>query len=319
MDHYLNLPPEEHVELFEADHSKYSQKRDYPVLISHDNGCGKIHDAAAATLSLKGFDFKNDIFLLFIIKSICASTLQRASIRTAWSNETWIKENLGVNTKRFFLIGDCTTNEERQKVLQENKNHNDILQWKFHDSFRNLTLKDCLFLQWFTRFCRNVPYVFKGDDDVFVNPKKLLKLLRGVELKRRNNFIQGSVLFHSKRITDTKSKYYVSSNIYGRKLYPPYVSGGSFVMSNRMAVRLFRASLNARIIPIDDAFLGILLRNIGVKPQDDRTFGNFPDKTNSSACQIVNHYKTFHSLSPKRITEMWKIFTEPNASQCAQK
>jgi hypothetical protein len=48
----------------------------------------------------------------------------------------------------------------------------------------------------------------------------------------------GSVLYPSPRITDARSKYYVSEKLWPEKYYPPYVSGGGFIMSAVMAARV---------------------------------------------------------------------------------
>ena len=50
--------------------------------------------------------------------------------------------------------------------------------------------------------------------------------------------LTGSVLYPSPRITNPKSKYYVPASLYGEKYYPPYVSGGGFVMSSLVAKRM---------------------------------------------------------------------------------
>ena len=48
----------------------------------------------------------------------------------------------------------------------ENKEHHDILQWDFSDTFFNLTLKQVLFLEWMERNCPNARFLLNGDDDM---------------------------------------------------------------------------------------------------------------------------------------------------------
>jgi len=177
-------------------------------------------------------------------------------------------------------------------------------------------LKDNLFLQWFAKYCQNVPYIFKGDDDVFVNTENIVEFLKDLSIQKRLSLFRGSVLYTSERVDDPSNRYYVNKSIYSKSLYPPYVSGDSFVMSNLMAINLFQASLKARIIPIDDAYLGILLRKIGLKPQDDQRFGNW-NKPNSTIniCKL-SKLKTFHGVYPKKMLEMWKNLMQLNNSKC---
>ena len=62
-----------------------------------------------------------------------------------------------------------------QKQLQtEQRVHNDVIQHNFVDSFANLTLKTGFALKWVMgNNCSRAKFVFKTDDDTFVNPGKL--------------------------------------------------------------------------------------------------------------------------------------------------
>ena len=314
MDRDLSLPPEVPVRPTSNEPIlEYSQRRDYKALVKHDEVCGA-DGGSAADLKLENFNYASDIFMLMVIKSACGLQTRRDAIRHTWGNETWIEKNVGVKVKRFFLLGDCTSEQERKAVVEEDRKFNDILQWKFFDSFRNLTLKDCLFLQWYARTCQNVPYIFKGDDDVFVNVKNIVKLLKEMPVSKRDDLFLGSVLRGSPRILDPSWKYYVSYNLYPNKYYPPYVSGGGFVMSNKIAVRLFQTTLKTRIIPIDDAFLGILLKQMGVEPQSDKTFKSWGMKV-SDICRLAK-IKTFHKMLPNRLLEVWQEYIKLNISDC---
>ena len=314
MDRDLTLPPEVPTRPDSKEPIlQYSQQRDYKALLSHDDKCGN-GSHAAADLNLKNFNYETDIFLIMVIKSSCALKQRRDAVRKTWGDEEKIKETVGVNIRRLFLLGDCTSDSIRNEVIAENEKYGDLLVWNFFDSFRNLTLKDCLFLQWYSRWCRNVPYIFKGDDDVFVNTKNIVQYLKELPVDKRKNLFLGSVLRGSPRILDPKWKYYVSYNLYPEKIYPPYVSGGGFIMSNSMAARLFRATLTTRIIPIDDAFLGILLKKIGVEPQNDKTFKSWGMKK-TNVCRLAK-IKTFHKVSPEQLLQYWKEYSELDISKC---
>ena len=43
----------------------------------------------------------------------------------------------------------------------------------FHDTYLNLTLKTSFLLKWVSNSCEQAKFVFKVDDDVFVNPEKM--------------------------------------------------------------------------------------------------------------------------------------------------
>ena len=61
----------------------------------------------------------------------------------------------------------------------------------------------------------------------------------------------GSVLYPSPRIDEPRSKYYVSEKLWPEKYYPPYVSGGGFIMSYVMAIKIFEERFETRRAPIE--------------------------------------------------------------------
>jgi len=316
MDPYVRLPlpvpvrPESKEPIL-----AYSQKRDYDIIISQPTKCGH-GKKSAAVMTFENFDFEHDIFLLMVVKSSCALRDRRNAVRQSWGDEKWASDHLGVQTRLIFLLGRCTKPELSKKVLEESDQFGDLLQWDFHDSFRNLTLKEVLFLQWFSRFCRNVPYIFKGDDDVFVNTRNIVHYLRQeVNRDQRKDLFVGSRLEGSPRILDPTWKYYVSYNLYPDKYYPPYVSGGGFLMSSDVAVRLFQASLHLRIFPIDDAFVGTLLKSIGINPKNDDRFKSWGMKE-PDACHLSKVF-TFHKSFPATLIRQWQGVNNLKNGQCS--
>lgn len=79
----------------------------------------------------------------------------------------------------------------------------------------------------------------QGDDDVFVNMQNIVDFLLSLSPEKGKNLFTGSVLYPSPRIKDPKSKYYVPSKLWPEKYYPPYVSGGGFLMSSVVAKKIF--------------------------------------------------------------------------------
>lgn len=89
--------------------------------------------------------------IILAIKSLAQNTAERDAIRRTWGNETLIAK---YPTKRVFLLGrPQTATESQQEIEDESNKYGDILQGDFEDSFQNLTLKDYLFLSWFSEKC----------------------------------------------------------------------------------------------------------------------------------------------------------------------
>ena len=76
--------------------------------------------------------------------------------------------NLAVMT---YLIKSMKFHEIENSIQKEEMDYDDILRGNFEESFLNLTLKEKLWINWFTSFCRS-DFVFKGDEpdvDIMVN------------------------------------------------------------------------------------------------------------------------------------------------------
>lgn len=82
------------------------------------------------------------VFLLLVIKSSPRNYERRELVRRTWGRERRVK---GAQLRLLFLVGTAPDPLEARKVNQllamEARVHGDILQWDFHDSFFNLTLK----------------------------------------------------------------------------------------------------------------------------------------------------------------------------------
>lgn len=223
--------------------------------------------------------------------------------------------------KRVFLLAD-SQNKYYEPLLQEEFNeYHDILQGDFIDSFRNLTLKDIMFLNWQQVYCPSVQFIFKGDDDVFVNIFNVLKYIESQNTETQRNLFTGSVLYPSPRITNPKSKYYVSSNLWSEKYYPPYVSGGGFIMSSYIAAQIFEVMKILPIIPIDDAFVGICLEKIGINPINHKGFKSWGLRRGSKDICVFRDVMTLHKLDPEEMNRSWDLLLESFISppkQCSQ-
>lgn len=134
--------------------------RYFPMLLNHPEKCAD-----------------GDVHLLVVIKSVAEQHDRREAVRKTWGQELSVD---GKTIRTVFLLGTPTSDTRNlQKLLEyEDVIYRDILQWDFMDTFFNLTLKEVNFLRWFSIYCPQVQFIFKGDDDVFVNTRNLLELIR---------------------------------------------------------------------------------------------------------------------------------------------
>ncbi|KAG7456849.1 hypothetical protein MATL_G00240210 [Megalops atlanticus] len=280
----------------------YRHCKHFPMIINHPEKCGE------------------EIYLLMVIKSIITQHDRREVIRQTWGREQVID---GKKVKTLFLLGVPSSEEEKahhQKLLEyENFIYGDILQWDFMDTFFNLTLKETHFLKWFHMYCHDVRYIFKGDDDVFVNVPNIFEYLASTSAE---NLFVGDVLFRAKPIRKKENKYYIPQALYNKTHYPPYAGGGGFLMEGALARKLSGACETLDLYPIDDVFLGMCLEVLRVAPIKHnafKTFGLVKDKSsrlNREPC-FFKSMIVVHKLLPPDLLQMWKMVHSDLV--CAQK
>lgn len=270
--------------------------RYFPMLINHPEKCadGEVH-------------------LLMVVKSVIEQHDRREAVRKTWGREHTVD---GKKIRTLFLLGSPTTGKDTknlQKLIEyEDLIYGDILQWDFMDTFFNLTLKEVNFLKWFDIYCPDVQFIFKGDDDVFVNTRNLLELVGfKVEESKEADLFVGDTISKAIPIRNRQSKYYIPKELYD-KPYPPYVGGGGFLMSSQLARRLFVVSEDLELYPIDDVFLGMCLQKLHLSPElhpGFRTFGitrRRVSSMNSEPCFYKNLI-VVHKLSAQELLKMWSV------------
>ncbi|XP_078414400.1 UDP-GlcNAc:betaGal beta-1,3-N-acetylglucosaminyltransferase 7, like [Cetorhinus maximus] len=273
----------------------YRHCRYFPLLLNHPEKCsgpGPPH-------------------LLIVVKSVVEQHDRRAAVRKTWGRERILD---GRSIRTVFLLGTPAAGKDRrnlQKLLEfEDRLFGDILQWDFMDTFFNLTLKEVNFLKWFDIYCRRTQFIFKGDDDVFVNTENLLEFLSSQsEGPRRDSLFVGDIISRALPIRNHQSKYFIPKQLHDQP-YPPYAGGGGFLMASALARRLLAASEDIQLYPIDDVYLGMCLQKVGVEPQLHyafRTFGIVKRRVspmNSDPCFYKN-LVVIHKLSPEGLLQMW--------------
>ncbi|KAM4577711.1 beta-1,3-galactosyltransferase 1 [Odontesthes bonariensis] len=146
---------------------------------------------------------------------------------------------------------------------QESRLHGDIIQMDFMDTYQNLTIKTLMMMKWLATHCPHASYAMKVDADIFVNVEHLIQRLKG---SPRLGFITGSVIRDGGPRRDPGSKWYLPEELYPEDSFPPYVSGAGYVFSSDLAGRISWASRFVRAIPLEDVYVGLCLRVLGVQP-----------------------------------------------------
>lgn len=212
----------------------------------------------------------NVTFLAWVVTSYAADPTARSALRRAYTDE----ELQALGIRRVFLLGRLNSDDERKMhisqnaLLDESHRFNDILQGNFLDTYRNLTYKHLMGLQWAMNNCKYVKYIMKMDDDIVVNIYGILEMLQSDTIE--NNFLSGYILRNMVPVREPTNKWFVSKAEYAGSIYPDFLSGWLYITSLYTVNQLvnYAISLNTYFW-IDDVFItGIIRQALNIKIQN---------------------------------------------------
>lgn len=273
----------------------YMRCRSYPLLVDQPHLCSE------------------PPFLLLAIKSLAPHFDRRQAIRQSWGRAGVLANRTVVTV---FLLGNTTgvdNHPDLSEMLRyESARHRDIIQWDYRDSFFNLTVKEVLFLEWVQTRCSEVQYIFKGDDDVFVNTFHILNFLSGLSGSKARDLFVGDVITNAGPHRDKKVKYFIPESMYVG-MYPPYAGGGGYLYSGDLAARLHNASQSVALYPIDDVYTGMCLRKLGLAPEKHKGFRTFDieEKYRSNPC-AYKRLMLVHPRTPQEMIQIWHWLSNPD-------
>ncbi|KAG7227250.1 hypothetical protein INR49_013910 [Caranx melampygus] len=170
---------------------------------------------------------------------------------------------------RLFMLGK---NEGELGLLQqrtleaESQRHHDIIQQDFLDSYKNLTIKTLMGMNWVAMHCPQASYVMKTDSDMFVNTEYLIYKLLRPEEKPKKNYFTGNNMRGFAPNRNKNSKWYMPPELYPSEKYPTFCSGTGYVFSGDLASKIYRASLSIRRLHLEDVYVGICLAKLQIEP-----------------------------------------------------
>ncbi|XP_016127009.1 beta-1,3-galactosyltransferase 1-like [Sinocyclocheilus grahami] len=248
-------------------------------------------------------------FLVLLISTNHKEFDARQAIRETWGDENMFGD---VRILTLFLLGYSTEPVLNQMVEQESQIFHDILVEDFVDSYHNLTLKTLMGMRWVTSFCPNTQYVMKTDSDIFVNMDNLVFNLLRPNIKPRRRFFTGHVI-NGGPIRDVHSKWFMSRELYPDSRYPPFCSGTGYVFSGDIAELIYKTSLHTRLLHLEDVYVGLCLRKLGVHAFQNSGFNHW--KMSYSLCRY-RKVLTVHQISPEEILRIWNDMSNKKHLKC---
>ncbi|XP_023188038.1 beta-1,3-galactosyltransferase 1-like isoform X3 [Xiphophorus maculatus] len=204
-------------------------------------------------------------FVVLIVQVAPRNRAHRDIIRNSWGSEKLANNQV---VALFFLLGMQTGDDAEQvhrQLLQESKEHQDLIQGDFVDCYKNLTIKTMVMLEWLNSYCSSAAYAMKIDSDMFLNVPNLVNLLLKAP---RTNYMTGLVAHGGRVSRDPKSKFYVPLDLISEDVYPLYALGLGYILSLDLTKKLIEASRHVKPLYIEDVYLGLCMRHLGIRPTE---------------------------------------------------
>ena len=190
---------------------------------------------------------------------------QRMSLRETWAQVNLFRKH---PSRLVFFLGRSDDSYLQELMRAEGVTYGDIVQEDFKDDYKNLTRKAIGALNWLSIYCHNTDYVFKVDDDTYVNIFLLIKLLTKKYRRQRRFILCLHWAKESARILrDPAScgKWCVSPDEFRNQIYyPQFCSGHAYFMTGDIVPELYEASKTTRFFWVDDVYVtGLLAAKVG--------------------------------------------------------
>ncbi|GBM28259.1 Beta-1,3-galactosyltransferase 1 [Araneus ventricosus] len=228
----------------------------------------------------KRCDGADPVFLVVFVHSAPTNFHKRQVIRNTWGHEG----NLAHDPMRIvFLLGTVNETRVQQQIDEENALYHDVVQGNFVDSYRNLTYKHVMGLKWVTYYCRQARFVFKTDDDIFVDIFQLTTFLKDTfgQTGGVSNLMMCYLLRSSQVNRSYRSKWRVSFKEYPARKYPTYCAGWGVLMSPDVVFKLYLLSSKIPYFWVDDVHVtGTLASHVGISHAD------FEEKLSPTAIDV---------------------------------
>ncbi|XP_052090578.1 beta-1,3-galactosyltransferase brn-like isoform X1 [Mytilus californianus] len=201
--------------------------------------------------------------MLFVVKSYVLNFGQREAIRRTWGGKTQLR------SKTVFIIGYL--DDIKYFVDLESAKHKDIVQLNVYDQYQNVVYKTIYALLWLSKMNITSTFIHFVDDDRFVNPVNIYDVamnnIRSTEL-----VMMGYMIIRSKTVRNKSWKTYVSPEDYPFDFYPPYIIGGTILTNTKTVRMLAIAVAYIKVIPIEDAYIGIVANSININMKHNAAF-----------------------------------------------
>ncbi|KAK2849522.1 hypothetical protein Q5P01_009356 [Channa striata] len=252
-------------------------------------------------------------FVVLMVPVAPHDTAARDVIRSTWGKETTV---MGRVVSHYFLLGLSREgqNTTEEQVLNESQTHHDVLQSDFLDTYNNLTIKTMVMFQWLVSRCPSTTFAMKVDSDMFLNVHNLVDMLLKAP---KHLYLTGMLTGGAPVLRDPNSKWFLPFSVFPESTYPPYALGLGYVFSLDLAKKILEASLHVKAVYIEDVYVGLCMRHLGIgltnPPHGGLFRATMPFMTGK--CYWTSVITTILQDS-NQLRQVWKVYQTQAQSGC---
>ena len=210
----------------------------------------------------------------------------------------------------FFAIGFERNPCIDKEIEKESTIHGDILRVNSTETYRDLVTKLLLTYEWVVAMDIKPDFIVKADDDIYVKIPNLVRWLQE-NSNPPTKLYAGLVLRNIEVIRDPKNRWYLSEQEYQEKFYPEYCKGLFYILSGDLFPGIVNASKETEPFPIEDAYIALLVKKIGVTPKSTGRdfFNNIVPNSPQMKVQLPTGVVLGDSLSSEAIKLIHRAYT----------
>ena len=183
----------------------------------------------------------------------------RLKIRETWGRPDIFKSS---RNRVAFFCGRSENVDVMEKLKRENGAYNDIILIDYMDSYKNLTHKGVMALNWMNIHCNNAKYYVKVDADIILNIFILKSTVEKYIANSKKTFL--CHVWVKNTVVRGKSKFQVPVDQFPRPLYPMYCNGATWIFTSDLLKPLYKATFQVPFINVEDVYTsGVLPERVG--------------------------------------------------------
>ena len=256
-----------------------------------------------------------DIYMLFLVISSHSNRDRRNAIRQTWGSVSHTKNR---SIRVIFVLGMPPFTNPITAYKPENQRYKDLLVFNVTDSYFALTNKTALAFQWISKFCANVRFIMKTDDDSFNVPWAVVDLVERFSSQR--DVLLGQCASGIRPYRDPRNKWYVSELDYPDQFLTLYLRGRGYVLTFSAMSKLLLASKFVRFNTMEDVFwTGFCRLRASLQTTCSSGFAITDEGIMAEMCQVMSHdLINIHHVTKSEMFTYWSWINDKTRSDSCQ-